>query len=98
MADEPTGTASTGIVMYESNWCGFCRAARRLIESKGWTYEAKLVDGNRELRQQMQTLTGKTSVPQIFFGEHHVGGYDDMAELESDGELDPLYAEHITGA
>ena len=87
-----------GIVLYESNWCGFCRAARRLLESKGWSYEAKTVDGNADLRRQMQTLTGRTSVPQIFFGEHHVGGYDDMAALESDGELDSLYAEHITGA
>jgi len=66
-------------------------AAKRLLKQKGWEYEAKVVDGNPELRRQMQDLTGRTSVPQIFFGDTHVGGYDDMAALESKGELDELY-------
>jgi len=79
------------IVMYESKLCGYCRAARRLLEQKGWEFEALVVDGNRELRNEMQERTGRTSVPQIFFGETHVGGFDDMAELESKGELDSLY-------
>jgi len=77
--------------MYESRLCGFCMAAKRLLGQKGWDYEAKVVDGNSELRREMQDITGRTSVPQIFFGDTHVGGYDDMAALESSGELDTLY-------
>ncbi len=82
---------SNTIVMYESKWCGYCRAAKRLLSSKGWEYESRLVDGNAELRQQMTSITGRTSVPQIFFGEQHIGGFDDMAELEQNGELDDAY-------
>ncbi len=80
------------IVMYESDWCGFCRAARRLLEKKGWEYESRLVDGNNELRAEMQRISGRTSVPQIFFGSRHIGGFDDMADLEKVGELDAMYA------
>lgn len=79
------------IVMYESRICGFCMAAKRLLKQKGWEYESRVVDGNSELRGEMQKLTGKTSVPQIFFDDTHVGGYDDMAALENKGELDTLY-------
>jgi len=80
------------IKMYESRICGYCMAARRMLDKKGWAYESLVVDGNMALREEMQSLTGRTSVPQIFFGETHVGGFDDMAELESLGELDTLYA------
>lgn len=81
---------SANIVMYESDWCGYCRAARRLFEKKGWEYESRLVDGKAELRAEMREKSGRTSVPQIFIGDHHVGGYDDLAALEADGELDAL--------
>ena len=81
---------SETIVMYESDWCGYCRAARRLLAQKGWEYESRLVDGNPELRAEMRERSGRTSVPQIFFGDHHVGGYDDLAALDADGELDAL--------
>jgi len=82
---------SKEIVMYESAICGYCMAAKRLLKQKGWEYEARVVDGNRELRAEMQEISGRTSVPQIFFGDTHVGGYDDMAALENNGELDALY-------
>lgn len=85
-------TKQETIVMYESNWCGFCRAARRLLDAKGWVYESRMVDGNAPLRAEMQERSGRTSVPQIYFGDRHIGGYDDMAELESDGQLDNAYA------
>ena len=81
---------SAKIVMYESDWCGYCRAARRLFEQKGWDYESRLVDGKPTVRAEMRERSGRTSVPQIFIGEHHVGGYDDLAALESDGELEAL--------
>ncbi len=66
-------------------------AAKRLLKKKGWPFESLVVDGNRELRAEMQEKTGRTSVPQIYFGDHHVGGFDDMAELDASGELDALY-------
>ena len=83
---------SGNIVMYESDWYGFCRAARRLLKAKGWEFESRLVDGNNELRADMQRISGRTSVPQIFFGSRHIGGFDDMAALEDAGELDAAYA------
>ena len=79
------------ILMYESRLCGYCMAAKRMLANKGWEYESKVVDGNAELRAEMQKLTGRTSVPQIFIGDTHVGGFDDMAELDESGELDTLY-------
>lgn len=80
------------IIIYESRLCGYCRAAKRLLDKKGWEYESLVVDGNPDLRAEMQQKTGRTSVPQIYFGDTHVGGFDDMAELDSTGELDELYA------
>ena len=82
---------SKTIVMYESKWCGYCRAARKLLATKGWEYESRVVDGNAELRQEMTTKTGRTSVPQIYFGERHIGGFDDISALEQNGELDDAY-------
>ena len=82
---------SDTIVMYESDWCGYCRAARRLLKNKGWDYESRLVDGKPEVRAEMRERSGRTSVPQIYFGEHHVGGYDDLAALDADGELEALH-------
>lgn len=91
-SDAVEGKNTSGIVIYDSNWCGFCRAARRLLDSKGWAYESRNVDGNAALRAEMQERSGRTSVPQIYFGDRHIGGFDDMAALESDGELDDAYA------
>ena len=90
MSDALSDT-SRAIVMYESNWCGYCRAAKRLLAGKGWDYESRVVDGDASLRQAMTERSGRTSVPQIFFGERHIGGFDDLAELEQNGELDEIY-------
>ncbi len=84
---------SDGIVMYESKLCGYCMAAKRLLKKKGWEFKTIGVDGNSDNRHEMMERTGRHTVPQIFFGETHVGGYDDMAALESDGKLDSLYQE-----
>jgi len=78
------------ITMYESRWCGYCRAARRLLDSKGWEYNSIVVDGEPALRAEMEAKAGRHTVPQIFIGEQHVGGYDDMAALERDGKLDAM--------
>lgn len=82
---------SAKIVMYESILCGYCRAAKRLLDSKGWEYETIGVDAKPANRKEMQEKSGRTSVPQIWFDEQHIGGFDDLAVLEADGKLDALY-------
>ncbi|MFK8080515.1 MAG: glutaredoxin 3 [Granulosicoccus sp.] len=89
--NDATSDSASSIVMYESNWCGYCRAAKRLLATKGWEYESIVVDGDASLREQMTARAGRTSVPQIFFGDRHIGGFDDLAELEQNGELDEAY-------
>jgi len=89
---DPADGDGLAVQFYESHWCGYCRAARRLLESKGWPIEAHVVDGQPALRARMSERAGRTSVPQIWIGGTHVGGYDDLATLEQDGELDALYA------
>ena len=97
-SDAPASASAPGIVLYESAWCGFCRAARRLLDAKGWAYEARVVDGDPAMRAEARERSGRTSVPQIWFGDRHVGGFDDLAALERDGELDALHAREVTGA
>lgn len=80
------------ITLYESHWCGYCRAARRLLEAKGWAFDSIVVDGQPDVRAEMESRTGRHTVPQIYIGETHVGGFDDLAALEADGRLDELYA------
>ncbi|MEE9336182.1 MAG: glutaredoxin 3 [Granulosicoccaceae bacterium] len=82
---------SAKIVIYESMLCGYCRAAKRLLDNKGWEYETIGVDARPAKRREMQEKSGRTSVPQIWFDDLHVGGFDDMAALEADGKLDALY-------
>ncbi|PID62117.1 MAG: glutaredoxin [Gammaproteobacteria bacterium] len=86
------------MIVYSSVICGFCRAARRLLDQKGWDYTVLGVDGNAGRRREMMDLSGGHTVPQIFFGQHHIGGFDDIAALEAAGELDALYDEYIKGA
>ncbi len=82
---------TTEITMYVSNLCGYCRAAAKLLDKKGWSYNSIVVDGRNDLWDEMQKKSQQNTVPQIWIGDTHVGGFDDLAELESDGELDSLY-------
>jgi glutaredoxin 3 len=81
------------VQIYTTRWCPYCTAAKSLLAEKGVSYEE--VDANDpEVRMAMvQRANGRRTVPQIFVGETHVGGYDDMAALERRGQLDPLLAE-----
>ena len=81
------------ITLYESNRCGYCHAARRLLDGKGWAFDSIVVDGKPDIRARMEELSGRHTVPQIFIGDTHVGGFDDLADLDSDGRLDELYAD-----
>ncbi|MBT52593.1 MAG: glutaredoxin 3 [Mameliella sp.] len=81
------------VEMYFSPLCGFCHAAKRLLDSKGVDYTAidVLAQPGRK-SEMMQRANGRHTVPQIFVGETHVGGYDDLAALERQGKLDALLA------
>lgn len=77
------------IILYTTAMCPFCVRARNLLDRKGVEYTDIRIDEQPELRPEMVTrASGQTSVPQIFIDDFHVGGFDDMAELDVDGELD----------
>lgn len=79
------------VLMYCTEVCPYCVRAERLLHAKGVTEIEKVrVDLQPELREAMVQKTGRRSVPQIYIGERHVGGYDDLAELEHSGELSRL--------
>lgn len=78
------------ILMYSTNTCPYCRMADQLLQQKGVTAEHILVDVQPERRVEMTQITGRTSVPQIFINGKHVGGYQELAELNRRGELDTL--------
>ncbi len=81
------------VVMYCTSTCPFCIRAERLLAGKGVTGLEKIyVDPEQSRREEMVERTGRRTVPQIFIGETHVGGYDDLAELERKGDLDRLLA------
>jgi glutaredoxin 3 len=82
-------SAST-IVMYTTNWCPYCERARRMLKAKGATFEEVDVESAPEKRAEMQARSGRRTVPQIFIGEYHVGGSDDLAALEDAGKLDAM--------
>lgn len=77
------------VVMYTTAHCPYCVRARNLLDKKGVEYIDLRIDDNPALRPEMiLKANGRTSVPQIFIDDFHVGGFDDMAELDVDGELD----------
>ena len=80
------------VVIYVSAFCPYCRWARALLDSKQVTYTVIDVDGNPQLRQEMIRRSKRTSVPQIFIDDLHIGGFDDLSALERQGELAPLLA------
>jgi glutaredoxin 3 len=76
--------------MYSTRFCPYCIRARFLLDSKRVTYTDIGVDARPELRREMMAKSGRRTVPQIWIGDRHVGGYDDLARLERQGELDNL--------
>jgi glutaredoxin 3 len=78
------------VTIYTSAWCGYCMRAKALLDGKGIAYREIDVDGNRALREEMIARSGRRTVPQVFIGEHHVGGSDDLAAAARSGELDRL--------
>ena len=76
------------VLMYSTRFCPFCMMARRLLDAKGVDYEEIPVDSDAEQRREMQRISGRHTVPQVFIGERHVGGYEDLAAAEQAGQLD----------
>jgi glutaredoxin 3 len=85
------GESPPAVVMYSTNWCGYCQRARNLLERKGVAVrDIKLDDEPGQRPVMLQRTGGLRTVPQIFIGELHVGGYDELAALDRSGELNKL--------
>ena len=82
------------VTMYTTGWCPYCFRARALLERKGITWSEIDLDAEPGRRDEMEARSGRRSVPQIFIGERHVGGADELAELERRGELEQLLELH----
>jgi glutaredoxin 3 len=80
------------VTMYASDWCPYCQRAEALLRQKGADLEKIDVDAEPARRQEMMQRSGRRTVPQIFVGERHVGGCDDLHALDRAGGLDPLLA------
>jgi len=81
---------SAAVVMYATGWCPYCERARQLWKRKVVEVTELDIDKDPALREQMMQRSGRRTVPQIFVGDVHVGGCDDLHELEARGGLDPL--------
>ncbi|MDQ3268683.1 MAG: glutaredoxin 3 [Pseudomonadota bacterium] len=80
------------ITLYTSAICPYCVAAKNFLQSKGQSWTEVRIDQDPEERERMVARAKRTSVPQIFIGETHIGGYDDMIALHRKGGLEPLLA------
>ena len=83
---------SVEVVMYATGWCGFCARARALLQSKGAAFREVDTD-DAEARAEMIERTGRRTVPQIFIGSRHIGGYEELRSLEQSGELESMLKE-----
>ena len=86
LPDPPSST----VVIYTTPWCGYCARVKRLFDDKGVRYTEIDVDAAPGARAEMQRRSGRTSVPQVFIGDRHIGGCDDTYALDAGGGLDPL--------
>lgn len=82
--------ATPAITIYTTAVCPYCVAAKNFLKSKGLQWEEIRVDVDPAARERMTAITHRTSVPQIFIGQVHVGGYDDMMALHRAGKLESL--------
>ena len=82
--------AAPEVVIYLTGWCPYCSRARALLDAKGVTYTQIDIEATPGGRDAMIARTGRRTVPQIYIGDLHVGGCDDLHELDRTGGLDPL--------
>lgn len=81
------------VEIYTTGWCPYCNAAKSLLAEKGVAFDEIDADTADSRMAMTQRANGRRTVPQIFIGDTHVGGYDDIAALERRGQLDPLLAD-----
>lgn len=82
----------TKATLYSSAICPYCVAAKNFLRNKGVEYEEVRIDLDPARREEMMARTRRTSVPQIFFGDVHVGGFDDLVAADRSGRLDEIIA------
>ena len=80
------------VEIYTSAYCGYCHRAKALLNRKGAAFTEIDIDGDNARRGEMMTRSSRRTVPQIFIDGHHVGGCDDLYDLDAGGGLDPLLA------
>ena len=85
-----SAAAKPRVTLYTSGYCGYCGRAERLLAARGADVHRIRVDEHPAERIAMMQRTGRRTVPQIYIGDHHVGGYDDLAELDRAGRLVPM--------
>lgn len=78
------------VVIYLTRTCPFCNMAKRLLDGKGVSYETIDIGNDRDAWAALEEKSGRNTVPQIYVGEHHVGGFDDLSAADKSGELDRL--------
>ena len=79
------------VLIYSSGFCPYCTWAKKMLDAKHVDYREIRIDQEQGARQEMLARShGQMTVPQIFIGEYHVGGYTDMVKLDQEGKLDPL--------
>ena len=84
--------SNPGITIYSTAICPYCVAAKNFLKSRGLSWNEIRIDTDPVERDRMMARARRTSVPQIFIGETHVGGYDDLMALHRAGKLEPLLA------
>ncbi len=78
------------VTIYTGNRCAYCSAAKKMLDSKGISYNEINIHEDASKAEEMVERTNRRTVPQIFIGDIHVGGFDDMAELNTEGKLDDM--------
>lgn len=93
--DEGTVTTQPPIVLYGSALCPYCHMAKRVLHKQGLAFTEISVDFHPDRRDEMEVRSGRETVPQIFIGQTHVGGFDDLSALVARGELPALLAAEL---
>ncbi|MBW3245487.1 glutaredoxin 3 [Epibacterium sp. DP7N7-1] len=89
---------SSSIVIYTKNYCPYCKAAKALLTERGVKFtDFEISDASTKRKEMIQRAGGRSTVPQIFIGGFHVGGFTDLAELDRSGGLDALLRPHKAG-
>lgn len=81
------------VILYSTDWCPYCNAAKSLLSNKGVEYQEINVEGDSEKRAWLIEVTGQRTVPQIFIGGEPVGGYRELHQLDRGGDLDKLLSD-----